>query len=65
MTESEEKQFTDIRARAFKIIQNDPGLYKEWNCAKMQSDRELLMTKIIYEMGHDVGYENGYVSRSS
>jgi len=65
MTESEEKKFMDIRARAFKIIQNDPDLYKEWHCAKMQSDRELLMTKIIYEMGHDAGCEEGYTSRAS
>ena len=65
MTESEEKQFTDIRAKAFKNIQNDPDLHKEWLTAKMQSDRELLMTKIIYEMGRDMGYEDGYVSRSS
>lgn len=65
MTGSEKRKFTDIRARAFKIIQNDPDMYKEWNCAKMQSDRDLLMTKVIYEMGHVVGYEDGYVARSS
>ena len=65
MNKEEVDKFMTIRARAFKIIQNDPDLYKEWLSAKVQSERDLLMTKIIYEMGHDVGYEDGYISRSS
>ena len=58
MTRTETETFVKLREISFKAIQEDETLWKEWNEAKDQSERELLITESIYKIAYLHGFED-------
>lgn len=53
----------DIRLiceQAFRNIQSDPDLWKQWNQAKEQAERNAMMFEQVYRLGVKEGLENPY-----
>ena len=57
------QEMIELRNEAFRKIQNDPTLWKQWNDAEdsvdMEYDRELLMTYALRWIVYERGYRDG------
>lgn len=40
-----------LTTRAFRVIQNNPGLWKLWNTARDQRDRDEMLIEAAYQLG--------------
>lgn len=49
-----------LQDQAFRKIQKDAQLWKQWHECKTEIDRELLMTWAVFEIVHARGYEDGW-----
>jgi len=50
-----------LRDQAFRKIQKDAQLWKQWHECKTEHDRELLMTWAVFEIVYDRGYDDGFL----
>ena len=41
----------DLTETVFRIIQDDPDLWKKWNEAKVDYDRTILYVQVAYNLG--------------
>lgn len=48
-----------IRNKAFDDIYKDPDLWREWNLARTQQDRDLMINYVIFTTSFDEGYNRG------
>jgi hypothetical protein len=42
-----------IREQAFKVIQNNPMLYKQWHEVRSQEERDDMIMEQVYHIGWD------------
>jgi hypothetical protein len=51
---------TELVNQAFRRIQSDNELYHQWNNAKTEEERTLMLMEQAYAMGLKEGLENPY-----
>ena len=56
---------TEIRDRAFRVIQNDPTKYHAWVGALTQADRDNMLLLEVFLLGKDAGYNEGFKEAKS
>ena len=52
---------SELSNKAFRMIQADKALYQQWNDAKTETDRKLM----LLEQAYTIGYTDGMMGRSS
>jgi hypothetical protein len=46
-----------IKEKAFKAIQKDPVLWKEWNEVRTQEERDNMLFEQVYQIGWEDSHE--------
>lgn len=54
------KAMLELRDQAFRKIQGDVQLWKQWHECRTENDREIMMTWAIFEIVHERGFEDGW-----
>jgi hypothetical protein len=52
MRKEHKKTWSEIRTKAFHQIQQTPDMWRDWNNAKTESDRELLIIEMVWSMAY-------------
>lgn len=51
------KTWEEVKSKAFYQIQQTPDMWRDWNNAKTESDRELLIIEMVWSMAYTECYE--------
>lgn len=57
MRKEHRKTWEEVKSKAFHQIQQTPDMWRDWNNAKTESDRELLIIEMVWSMAYTECYE--------